>query len=85
MSRPPERPPPKLQQIKARALKYPDVARAGLTKTEDGRWAVKLWLRKTVRAPLPDLEEQCEGFPIIYDREPEFPPVARPAYPRRGE
>jgi hypothetical protein len=78
-------PPPRLQRVKAEAVKHPAVARAGFTTTEDGKWALKLWLKRGEQAPLKDLEAQCAGVPVVYDEEPEFPPVARPAYPRLGE
>ncbi len=66
-------------------MRHPAVSKAGLTTTDDGDWALKLWLRRGISAPPEELVRQLEGFPVVYDEEPAVPPVARPAYPRRGE
>jgi hypothetical protein len=78
-------PPASLKRAKAEALKQPEVARAGFTTTDDGRWALRVWLRHGARAPLAAIESRCAGEPVVYDEEPESPPVARPAYPSLGE
>lgn len=78
-------PPRQLKQLKREAARHAGVARAGLTTTEDGRWALQLWLERDVDAPLADLEGKCGGHPIIYESAPSEPPVARPAYPSLGE
>jgi hypothetical protein len=78
-------PPRALRKAKSTALTNPFVTKAGLTTTEDGRWALKLWLRRDARAPLRDVEEQCKGYQVLYAEEPDLLPVAWPAYPRRGD
>jgi hypothetical protein len=74
-----------LERAKTQALRHPAVAKAGFTTTDEGRWALKLWLRRDVPVPPEDLAHQLAGLPVVYDEEPAAPPVARPAYPARGE
>ena len=59
--------------------------RVGLTTTHDGDWALMVRIPRGSEWPLPDVEAASGGFPVIYQYEPEQPPVARPAYPDRGE
>lgn len=66
-------------------FEHPCVAQTGVTLTADGRWALYVQLRKGTRQPVPDVERLAGGFPVVYDEEPETLPVARPAYPSRGE
>lgn len=84
MSPHPAGPPDSLLEI-LHGLSHPSVVRRGLTKTPAGSWALRVWLRKDVEAPLPDLEESVRPFPVVYDREPDSPQMARPAYPDLGE
>lgn len=94
--------PSRLRHIKSAVRRHPSVARVGLTTTEDGRWALKVWLRRGARPPLAagaagaeqepgaggveaEIEAMTGGYPVVYDEEPASPPVARPAYPGRGE
>jgi len=72
-------------QLRALARKHPDVTRSGFTTTDSGQWALKLWLREDAHAPLPDIERERDGSAVIYAEEPEYRPVARPAFPARGE
>lgn len=69
----------------ADTLAHPSVTRVGLTTTESGEWALAVRVPRGANLPLPDLEQRCRDFPVVYDYEPEEPPVARPAYPGRGE
>ncbi|MGI8550900.1 MAG: hypothetical protein ACR2PL_08960 [Dehalococcoidia bacterium] len=71
--------------MKAVVRKHVGVAKVGLTTTDDGRWAVKVWLRKGAQPLTSDESELYQGHPIVYEPEPESIPVARPAYPGRGE
>jgi len=76
-----------MERAKAAARQHPEVARVGVTTTTDGRWALKIWLRPGVQPPLADIGESLGDYPVVYDREPDPDdlPVARPAYPKRGE
>jgi len=77
-------PPPALAQI-AKSLTHPDVTRVGLTTTKDGHWALMVRVRPDTEIPIQEVEDVCSGYPVIYQDEPEEPPVARPAYPAAGE
>lgn len=69
----------------ADSLTHPCVTRVGLTTTAEGEWALMVRVRRGTAIPLPDLEQQCSPYPIVYQAEPDDPPVARPAYPSLGE
>ena len=77
-------PPPELAQI-AKSMSDPDVSRVGLTTTKDGRWALMVRVKSGTEVPIQKVEEACSGYPVIYQDEPDEPPVARPAYPAKGE
>jgi len=68
-----------------RNISHPDVVSTGLTTTADGEWAALVRVRRKARTPIPEVERFLAGFPVVYERTPEFPPVARPAYPDQGE
>ncbi len=68
-----------------RSMSHPDVKRVGLTTTADGRWALMVRVRQGTSTPVEGVEELCGEYPVIYVEEPENMPVARPAYPARGE
>lgn len=78
-------PPAALEQAKAEVRNHPDVARVGLTMTEDGRWALMVWPREGVEPPIGDLDRLFTDYPIVYESEPPNLPIARPAYPSKGE
>jgi hypothetical protein len=59
------------------------VIRSGVTTTEDGRWALYVTVPPETEVPIPSVEQQAEGFPVVYEAEPKEPPVARPATPRK--
>lgn len=69
----------------ADALRHPDVTRVGLTTTGDGDWAVMVRTKPGTVTPIAAIEKAGRGYPVIYEVEPDEPPVARPAYPSRGE
>ena len=78
-------PPVSLVSLKNEALSLPQVLSAGFTTTKDGQWALKLWLREDASIPLEEVERDRGDNPVIYTHEPQFPAVAGPAYPQRGE
>lgn len=78
-------PPQGLLRLKKRALTLPSVARAGLTTTKDGEWALKVWLKEETPESTAQIEKMSKDYPVVYDKEPAYPPVARPAYPDLGE
>jgi hypothetical protein len=82
---PKESTPPR-ELIEARdALFGTRVSRVGLTTTSEGDWALIVRIPRGSQWPLAEVEAASGGFPIIYQYEPERLPVARPAYPHRGE
>ena len=76
--------PQKLAQI-ADSLTHPDVTRVGLTTTTDGRWALMVRVRPSTQIPIREIEEAANGYPVVYQDEPDELPIARPAYPASGE
>lgn len=76
--------PQRLAEI-ADSLSHPDVTRVGLTTTTDGRWALMVRVKPGTQIPIREVEQVSSGYPVIYQDEPEEPPVARPAYPGLGE
>jgi hypothetical protein len=79
-----DKPPRKLGQI-AESLDHPDVTRVGLTTTTDGRWALMVRVKPGTRIPIREVEDASHGHPVVYQDEPDEPPIARPAYPGSGE
>jgi len=77
-------PPERLVKI-ASALVHPDVTRAGVTTTSKGEWALFVRLRPGTRTPVPEIAALAADYPVVYEDEPAGYPVARPAYPDRGE
>ncbi|MCP3402989.1 hypothetical protein [Bradyrhizobium sp. CCGB20] len=67
------------------AIAHPDVENAGLTTTTSGEWAAMVRVRRGRPTPIPDVDSQLAGFPVIYETASNEPPVARPAFPDRGE
>lgn len=66
-------------------LTHPQVSRVGITTTSNGDWAMMVWVKSGATTPIEAIETEADGFPVIYEKEPIDPPVARPAYPGRGE
>jgi len=75
-------PPARLREL-SETLQHPDVANVGLTTTSSGDWALLVRVRPG-SGPIPDVERQAGGHPVIYEQAGPIP-VARPAYPERGE
>jgi hypothetical protein len=69
----------------ADTLTHPDVTRVGLTTTSTGEWALMVRIRLGRPTPIPEVEAHAGGYPVVYQDEPRSPPVARPAYPAKGE
>lgn len=79
---PPATPAPRrLRALAEAALAHPAVARSGLTATEDGRWALQLWLRHDAPLPAEERDRLAGGFPVVVEAEPARRVVARPALP----
>lgn len=64
------------------ALRHPLVQECGLTTTTDGRWAVFVTVPKDATVPIPAVESQAAGFPVVYEAAPTEPAKAGPAYPK---
>ncbi|HEY8008459.1 MAG TPA: hypothetical protein VIE66_17060 [Methylocella sp.] len=79
-----EEPPHGLAEA-VKALDHPDIVNAGLTTTTTGLWAAMIRVRRGTRTPIPDVDRRLAGFPVIYETAPDQLPVARPAFPDRGE
>lgn len=69
----------------AGSLQHPAIVRTGVTTTGSGRWAVLVVVKKNTTLPLHAIEQICTGYPVIYQEDSGRMPVARPAYPQKGE
>lgn len=74
-------PPDRLVELADR-IKDPLVVQAGVTTTTDGKWALFVTVPRDASVPIRSVEDQAKGFPVIYEAEPDEPPIAGPAYPR---
>jgi hypothetical protein len=83
--RPASRVPPDDLAVTASSIDHPLVTRSGLTTTADGRWALMVRVKPGTRTPIPAVETLAAEHPVVYEEEPSELPVARPAYPDRGE
>jgi hypothetical protein len=82
----PSSPEPPAELLAARdSLSVTGVTRVGLTTTADGEWGLIVRVPQGTSTPIAAVEAASHGFPVIYQVEPERLPVARPAYPGRGE
>ena len=75
-------PPDRLLEL-ADAIRNPLVVQSGVTTTADGRWALYVTVPADANVPIPSVESQAGGYPVIYEAEQEEPPRAGPAYPKR--
>ena len=75
-------PPNRLIEL-ADAVRNPLVVQSGVTTTRDGNWALYVTVPADATVPIPAVESQSGGFPVVYEAEPENPPTAGPAYPGR--
>jgi hypothetical protein len=69
----------------ADSLSHPLVAQTGITTTKDGRWALLVRVHHGVPTPVREVDLAAGEHPVVYQVAPEVPPVARPAFPDRGE
>ena len=73
-------PPDRLVKI-AERVADPHVIQSGVTTTGDGEWALYVTVPASATVPIASVERQAEGFPVVYEAEPESPPRAGPAFP----
>ena len=73
-------PPKRLLEV-ADAVLDPSVVSSGLTTTADGRWALFVTVPESTVVPLPAVEKQASGYPVVYEAAPSEPPRAGPANP----
>lgn len=67
-------------------ISHPALTQVGETKTRDGQWALLATVRRgTPGSVLEKIKEMAGEFPVIFEEESDRLPVARPAYPERGE
>lgn len=66
-------PPKKLLTLIDRYQPQPPVIRWGLTATNDGRWALLVTVPADTEVPLAAVETSGEGFPVVYEAEPNEP------------
>lgn len=76
-------PPNELIEL-AEAVRDPLVRQSGVTTTSDGQWALYVTVLGDAAVPIPSVESQAGGFPVVYEAEPDEPPRAGPAYPTAG-
>ena len=77
---------PELLRDLSENISHPALKQVGETKTRDGKWALLAIVRHgTPRSVLEKIEEMAGDFPVIFEEESEQLPVARPAYPEKGE
>lgn len=76
--------PPDRLLVLADAVRDPHVVQSGVTTTADGRWALYVTVPTNADVPIPAVESQAGGYPVVYEAEPEEPPRAGPAYPGPG-
>lgn len=75
-------PPDRLLQL-SEHISHPLVAQSGITTTANGDWAVYVTVPANVSVPVAEIESQAQGFPVVYEAEPESLPIARPALLRK--
>lgn len=76
--------PPQLAAI-ADAISHPAVMRSGITTTTTGEWALLVVVKDGTSYPIPAIQALCGNFPVIYQEVEGRMPIARPAYPGKGE
>ena len=65
-------PPPRLVELTGE-IRHPYVRSIGITCTEDGRWALYVTVPKQANVPLTEVEAKAEGFPVVYETDPDEP------------
>ncbi len=81
---PDPQPPARLAEL-AGSIRDPLIRQCGVTTTADGRWALYVTVPGDATVPIPNVERQAGGFPVVYEAEPDEPPRAGPAYPAGGQ
>ena len=82
---PPREPkPPAVIRRLSENLHHPGIASAGLTTTSSGDWALLVRVKPGVKVPILEIERQVQGHPVVYQTARPMP-LARPAFPDRGE
>ena len=75
--------PPERLLALADLIKDPLVSQCGITTTKAGRWALYVTVPADTTVPIASVEQEADGFPVIYEAELREPVRAGPAYPRR--
>ena len=73
-------PPEKLIELSEK-IQDPIIRQSGVTTTAKGCWALYVTVPRETEVPVADIEKQADGFPVVYEAEPEEPPYAGPADP----
>jgi hypothetical protein len=82
---PPREPePPAIIRRLSETIRHPSIASTGLTTTSGGGWALLVRVKPGVKVPIAEIEQQAQGHAVIYQQARSMP-VARPAFPSRGE
>ncbi|MEM9830921.1 MAG: hypothetical protein AAF944_09790 [Bacteroidota bacterium] len=81
----PTKPKPDDLQDVSSSIRHPDIIRTGITATREGEWAILTVVKDNVSIPLIEVGMEYERFPVIYQKEFDKLPIARPAYPSLGE
>jgi len=76
-------PPDRLVEL-ANTIADPLVVQSGVTTTADGKWALYVTVPRDCSVPISSVERSAAGFPVVYEAEPDEPPRAGPADPRRA-
>lgn len=77
-------PPAGLTKI-ADTIRLPSGYQSGLTISPEGYWALLVRVPSGTATPVASIESLATGYPVVYQVLPTRIPVARPAYPSRGE
>ena len=75
-------PPERLIEL-ADSVRDPLVVQSGVTTTADGRWALYVTVPADAPVPIPNVERQAGGYPVVYEAEPAEPVRAGPSQPNR--
>jgi hypothetical protein len=73
-------PPERLVEL-ADTVRDPLLRQSGITTTKDGKWALYVTVPRDASVPIAAIEQQAGEYPVVYEAEPDEPPIAGPAYP----
>jgi hypothetical protein len=77
---------PELLRELSENISHPALKQVGETKTRDGKWALLAVVRQgTPSSVLEKIREMAGDFPVVFEEDPDLLPIARPAYPEKGE